>query len=68
MSDNKNNNRDEQSDRKSQEQKEQGGKKKPELDPNNPKANQKDQQGSNAPRSESESTISDAKGTTSKLN
>lgn len=54
MPENQKDNRDQQSDRKSQEQ---GGKKKRELNPNNPTANQKGQQGSYTPKSESESKL-----------
>jgi hypothetical protein len=65
MSNNQKDNRNQQSDRKAQEP---GGKKKRELDPNNPTAKQNDQQRSNAPRAESGSHISDNEGTTSELN
>lgn len=65
MSNNQKNNEDQQSDHAS---KEQGGKKKRELDPNNPKANQNDEQNSKMPRSESDTNVTDSKGKSSKVN
>lgn len=65
MSNNQKDSRDQQINPKDQKS---GEKKKPVLDPNNPKANQHDEQSSNTLRSESDSNASNSKGPSSKLN